>query len=239
MPNYDPNSDDYHHPPRHEPDAEIDRLRTELAEAKARIAELGARNKHMETVLYDAQVLLGTEDIGELITGPTGPISRLIARAEHAEARVAELECGPIAKQKAWLEGECERLEAQIANINRQSPDDAQCHVTLMLARAEKAEARVVELEALCTAQHGAVARAERAEAERDAEMERVKACEHIADGDDGWEKVRNLCPSTAAVARLRDRYAAKDARIQWMLALLIGMATPADPSRDIKAETD
>ena len=40
--------------------------------------------------------------------------------------------------------------------------------------------------------------------------MERVKACEHIADGDDGWEKVRNLCPSTAAVARLRDRYAAK-----------------------------
>ena len=75
---------------------------------------------------------------------------------------------------------------------------------------AERAEARVTELEALCSAQHGAVARAEHAEAERDAEMERVKACEHIADGDDGWEKVRNLCPSTAAVARLRDRYAAK-----------------------------
>ena len=31
---------------------------------------------------------------------------------------------------------------------------------------AERAEARVVELEALCKAQHGAVARAERAEAE-------------------------------------------------------------------------
>ena len=30
MPNYDPNSDDYHYPPRHEPDAEIDRLRAEL-----------------------------------------------------------------------------------------------------------------------------------------------------------------------------------------------------------------
>jgi hypothetical protein len=45
-----------------------------------------ARIKHMETVLYDAQVLLGTEDIGELITGPDGPISRLIARAERAEA---------------------------------------------------------------------------------------------------------------------------------------------------------
>ena len=33
-------------------------------------------------------------------------------------------------------------------------------------ARAEKAEARVVKFRALCKAQHGAVARAERAEAE-------------------------------------------------------------------------
>ena len=100
MPNYDPNSDDYHYPPRHkpDPDAEIDRLRAELRD---------------------------------------------------------------------WQES-----------------SEAYRHD------------------------------AERAEAERDAEMERVKACEHIADGDDGWEKVRNLCPSTAAVARLRDRYAAKDARI-------------------------
>lgn len=40
-----------------------------------------------------------------------------------------------------------------------------------------------------------------------DKEMERVKACEHIADGDEGWERVRNLCPSTAAVARLQDRF--------------------------------
>jgi hypothetical protein len=40
-----------------------------------------------------------------------------------------------------------ERLEAQLANINRQSPGDAQCQVTLMLARAERAEARIAELE--------------------------------------------------------------------------------------------
>jgi hypothetical protein len=72
--------------------AEIDRLRAQLAEAKARIAELEARNKHMDTVLYDAQVLLGTEDSGELITGPTGPISRLIARAERAEAKLEEMD---------------------------------------------------------------------------------------------------------------------------------------------------
>lgn len=52
------------------------------------------------------------------------------------------------------------------------------------------------------------------ADAKSDAEMERVKACEHIADGDEGWEKVRNLCPSTAAVARLQDRMKAANARI-------------------------
>lgn len=39
-----------------------------------------------------------------------------------------------------------------------------------------------------------------------DAEMERVKACEHIAEGDEGWESLANICPSTAAVAALRIR---------------------------------
>lgn len=48
-----------------------------------------------------------------------------------------------------------------------------------------------------------------------DAEMLRVKACEHIADGDEGWENLRNECPSTAAVARLRDELARKDAALQ------------------------
>lgn len=38
-----------------------------------------------------------------------------------------------------------------------------------------------------------------------DREMERVKACEHIAEGDEGWEVLADLCPSTAAVARLRE----------------------------------
>jgi len=42
-------------------------------------------------------------------------------------------------------------------------------------------------------------------EAEFDANVDRLKACEHIADGDEGWEALRNECPSTAAVARLRD----------------------------------
>ena len=40
---------------------------------------------------------------------------------------------------------------------------------------------------------------------EFDANVNRLKACEHIADGDEGWEKLINECPSTAAVARLRN----------------------------------
>lgn len=41
---------------------------------------------------------------------------------------------------------------------------------------------------------------------EHDAQVDRLKACEHIALGDEGWEVLRNECPSTAAVAALRDR---------------------------------
>lgn len=40
-----------------------------------------------------------------------------------------------------------------------------------------------------------------------DAEVERIKACEHIAAGDERWELLRNECPSTAAVATFRDAY--------------------------------
>lgn len=45
-----------------------------------------------------------------------------------------------------------------------------------------------------------------------DEEMERVKACEHIAEGDmegNDWRVLRNICPSTMAVAALRDKYEA------------------------------
>jgi hypothetical protein len=57
---------------------------------------------------------------------------------------------------------------------------------------------------------HGEAARAIKAIVDGfDANVDRLKACEHIADGDDGWEALRNLCPSTAAVARLRDRVTA------------------------------
>lgn len=51
------------------------------------------------------------------------------------------------------------------------------------------------------------IAEIKRLQEKSDAEMERVKACEYIADGDEGWEVLRELCPSTSAVARLRDRW--------------------------------
>jgi hypothetical protein len=42
-----------------------------------------------------------------------------------------------------------------------------------------------------------------------DAEMLRVKMCEHIAEGEEGWNtsKNRDICPSTAAVGFLRENY--------------------------------
>jgi len=51
--------------------------------------------------------------------------------------------------------------------------------------------------------------RAEVAELEREKEMLRLKACEEIADGTDGWELLRNVCPSTMSVATLRDQLTA------------------------------
>lgn len=47
-------------------------------------------------------------------------------------------------------------------------------------------------------------ARIKELEVKSDEEMLRVKACEHIAEGEEGWEKVENLCPSTRAVASLK-----------------------------------
>lgn len=61
-------------------------------------------------------------------------------------------------------------------------------------------------------------------DAEFDANVDRLKACEHIADGDEGWERLRNECPSTAAVARLRDAFekpSPREAELQAMDAIL------------------
>ncbi len=59
-----------------------------------------------------------------------------------------------------------------------------------------------------------------------DANVERLKACEHIAEGDEDWRALRNLCPSTAAVADLRDALdaaqrsadEARESLARWML---------------------
>lgn len=58
-------------------------------------------------------------------------------------------------------------------------------------------------------ATESALSRAVVAEKEREIEIHRVKACEHIAEGEEGWEVLTNECPSTAAVASLRVAFTA------------------------------
>lgn len=61
-----------------------------------------------------------------------------------------------------------------------------------------------------------------------DAEMLRVKACEHIAEGDDGWERLTNICPSTAAVGLLRAQLSDRNApqadarRLDWLWRYIV-----------------
>lgn len=69
------------------------------------------------------------------------------------------------------------------------------------------------------------------ARAKADAEMERLKACEHIADGDDGWDSLRDLCPSTSAVSALRDRAEKAEASLAECLEAL-GAVVATDDKR-------
>lgn len=66
-------------------------------------------------------------------------------------------------------------------------------------------------------------------EADFDANVERLKACEQIAEGDEGWEVLRNLCPSTAAVAHVRDRLDALEGFVA-QVADLTGPCIEATP---------
>lgn len=50
---------------------------------------------------------------------------------------------------------------------------------------------------------------AEEAAGAFDANVLRLKACECIAEGEEGWQTVRDACPSAAAVATLRDQFEA------------------------------
>lgn len=40
-----------------------------------------------------------------------------------------------------------------------------------------------------------------------DSAEERSKACDQIAEGEEGWQALRDLCVATMSVAELRDRY--------------------------------
>lgn len=97
--------------------------------------------------------------------------------------------------------------EGQLALAHRQ--------VSTALEDARRAHATAQNWKSLADEEHRiAEALRERAEKERDAEMERVKACEHIAENLEGWSVLRNLCPSTAAVASLRDQLVEREAAL-------------------------
>jgi len=50
---------------------------------------------------------------------------------------------------------------------------------------------------------------------EKDREMLRLKACEHIAEGEAGWGRLEHKCPSTMAVATLRRRFEAAESELK------------------------
>lgn len=72
------------------------------------------------------------------------------------------------------------------------------------------------DIAALLASHASLVAELAETAARHDAQMERVKACEHIAEGEEGWEALRNECPSTAAVASLRDAFVAELKAREW-----------------------
>jgi chromosome segregation ATPase len=89
-PNYDPNSDDYHYPPRHEPapDAEIERLRADLADKKKWISDLereyGLTTRDLRAELAQAKARIA--ELNRDIAAKAHNLTYLNARAERAEA---------------------------------------------------------------------------------------------------------------------------------------------------------
>ena len=131
-PNYDPNSDDYHYPPRHEPDAELDRLRVELRDWQTSSEAYRHDAERAEARVVELEALCRAQH-------------GAVARAERAEAKVAAgLSWGGFnlfgdsksIDEAKRLVHEAGRLEQLVVLIKDER------------ARAERAEARVVELEA-------------------------------------------------------------------------------------------
>lgn len=65
------------------------------------------------------------------------------------------------------------------------------------------------------------------------AEMLRVKMCEHIAEGEEGWNKPenRNICPSTMAVAKLRDVYEEAHDLLKILHGAMLGLQSMSNES--------
>lgn len=70
---------------------------------------------------------------------------------------------------------------------------------------------------------------AEEAAGAFDANVLRLKACECIAEGEEGWQTVRDACPSAAAVATLRDQFEALQREADGMREALVKVAHAMD----------
>lgn len=157
------------------------------------LARLAARERELLAQL-DERERLGSESLER-----TARLTSLIGKQQEflrwlagghllpeVRAQIDSLLSTPDAQKAA---GELEELRAALVEAGSVGGKLTADNMALR-ADNEALRARVRELEAAC-----------------DAEMQRVKACEHIAEGDEGWEFLVNLCPSTAAVAALkRDR---------------------------------
>lgn len=115
----------------------------------------------------------------------------LIAAGEDSKKAEQEL-----AELRAKLERVPEDVESVVNERNalREMLEDYKTDNAAMTAMNEEANKDLME----CKRQYAQMAD------ERDAEMLRTKACEAIAEGQEGWERLTNECPSTAAVAALR-----------------------------------
>ncbi len=123
---------------------------------------------------------------------------QVISRNERARAEAAEGQ-----RDACLLEAQSHAQEARAANATIAEIYQAFTASTGEPGNWNGAEPARKIMAKLAAAERDAARYAQAA----DAEMERVKACEHIANGDTGWERLRELCPSTSAVANMRDRY--------------------------------
>lgn len=132
-------------------------------------------------------------------------------RAEHAYSTAHGKRPESTAACYAWVIGE---WEAAKRLLDSHAPDGHNVTNSQFAELRRRCEELQDANRELVAENHALERRCEAAEAKADAEMLRVKACEYIAEGELDWERLRNQCPSTMAVAALRDALTAAEAAL-------------------------